>query len=216
VTDSSQSAVRAVEPANARLESALIAAVATAVALAAAAAALVGAGDDTVEPLFDWQVSAFYDLNTADQAVYNALLVAAEELWYIHGDMLYFGSEAQKASPWPSVAELDEFHLMPPFVRDMAWRQQGEVEWQLVASFSFEGSAVYFGAGGGLEDQSAYLLALSHVHKGAGFADAARVWLHNDPNVAPPDTVTRDSLIVNGWREVVPYSGAMEVERLRG
>jgi hypothetical protein len=34
--------------------------------------------------------------------------------------------------------------------------------------------------------------------------------------VAAPDTVVRDSLILNGWKEVVPYSGAMEVERLKG
>jgi len=205
-----------VRPASHRLESTLIGAVAALVAAGAVAAAWLGDGVPAAEPLFDWQISAFYDLSPADQAVYNALLVASEELWYAHSDMLYFGSEAEKANPWPSVADLDEIYLMPPFARDVAWQQQGRIEWELVASFSFEGSAVYFGPGGTLEEQSAYLLALSHVHKGASYTNGATVWIHDDANVAAPDTVVRDSLIVNGWKEVVPYSGAMEVERLRG
>jgi hypothetical protein len=209
-------AVSVVEPSDRRSEDWIIGLLAGAVVLMTLTAALLRGNDRAPEPLFDWQISAFYDLNPADQAIYNALEAAGEELWYIHSDLLYFGDEAQKASPWPPVSDLDEFYLMPPFVKDVAWSQQGEIEWQLVASFSFEGSAVYFGSSGKLDDQSAYLLALSHTHKGAGYKDAAKVWIHDDPHVEAPDTVTRDSLIVNGWKEVVPYSGAMEVERLKG
>jgi hypothetical protein len=42
------------------------------------------------------------------------------------------------------------------------------------------------------------------------------MWLHPDPNAPPPATIKTDSLIVNGWKEIIPYSGAMEVERLKG
>jgi hypothetical protein len=42
------------------------------------------------------------------------------------------------------------------------------------------------------------------------------MWLHPDPNAPAPTTIKTDSLIVNGWKEIVPYSGAIEVERLKG
>ena len=80
----------------------------------------------------------------------------------------------------------------------------------------FEGSTVYFGSKGKLPNQSAYLINLSHVHKGASYVNGSTIWIHPKPNVSAPSNVTRDSLIANGWKEVVPYSGAMEVERLKG
>ncbi len=205
-----------VEPARGRVETWLVIGAVAAVLAINTAAVSVRRVDTSPAPLFEWQISAFYDLNSADQAIYNALSAAAEELWWTHGEMLAFGNEQQRADPWPTVERLDEVDLMPPFHRDLSWSAQGEVRWQKIASFSFEGSAVYFGTGGSLDGQSAYLLSLSHVHKGASFADGATVWVHADSNVAPPDTVNRDSLILNGWKEVVPYSGAMEVQRLRG
>jgi hypothetical protein len=172
--------------------------------------------DDEQQRLFDWQISAFHDLDAADQATYNALSTAATELWWIHGDLLYYGTPEQAADPWPTVEELDSEYMLPPFTKDVAWSQQGEIEWQRIASFSFEGSAVYFGSGGSVAGQSAYLVMLSHVHKGASFANGATIWVHPDPNAPSPETVVRDSLILNGWKEVVPYSGAMEVDRLKG
>lgn len=205
-----------VEPSNGRVESWVVGSLAIGLIAAAGIAFAMRSTEDTHARLLDWQISAFYDLNATDQAVYNALLAASEELWLAHGEILYFGTEEQKADPWPTVKSLDEDYFMPPFARDLAWQQQGRIEWERIASFSFEGSAVYFGSGGTAPGQSAYLLQLSHVHKGASYTDGATVWVHTDPNVAAPDTVKRDSLIVNGWREVVPYSGAMEVERLRG
>jgi hypothetical protein len=205
-----------VAPASGRLETLSLAGVIIAILASAALAIDRRQVEDGEAPLFDWQISAFYDLNSTDQAVYNAMLAASEELWYIHGDMLTFGTEAERADPWPTVEVLDAEYLMPPFARDMAWSQQGSVRWERVASFSFEGSTVYFGSGGQAAGQSAYLLMLSHVHKGASYTNGATIWVHDDANVAAPDTVVRDSLILHGWKEVVPYSGAMEVERLKG
>lgn len=205
-----------VRPAGGRTETLIVAGVVAGI-LAVDAAAVSARRIDTSEPrLLEWQISAFYDLDSADQAIYNALTAAAEELWWAHGELLTFGTEEERANPWPTVEQLDADYLMPPFHRDASWSAQGAVEWQRIASFSFEGQAVYFGSGGQLEGQSAYLLSLSHTHKGASYADGATVWVHKDPNVAPPDTVKRDSLILHGWKEVVPYSGAMEVKRLKG
>lgn len=216
VTTAGAANIAVVRPASDRFETVLVGGVALAIVAGGLYAVAQRRVVDAPQRLFDWQVSAFYDLNPTDQAIYNALTTAAQELWWIHGDMLTFGDEAQKADPWPLVEALDAEYALPPFTRDLAWSQQGRVEWQRVASFSFEGSTVYFGSGGTVAGQSAYLVMLSHVHKGASWTDGATIWLHADPNTAPPETIKRDSLIVNGWREVVPYSGAMEVERLKG
>jgi hypothetical protein len=185
-------------------------------AVLAVGAALVDARqvDNYAPRLFDWQISSFYDLDPTDQAIYNALVTAGEELWWIHGGRLAYPEEGKE--PWPSVQDLDEDYGLPPFVKDLAWEQHGRVEWQRVAEFSFEGSTVYFGGGGQVPGQSAYLLVLSHVHKGASYADAATMWVHPDPQAPPPATIKTDSLIVNGWREIIPYLGSNEVERLRG
>ena len=210
------SAMKNVEPAGSRTETLAITAVSSAILLFGGIAVSQRQVDDTQQRLFDWQISAFYDMNPADQAIYNAMSTASTELWWIHGDLLYYSGEERAKDPWPYVRELDEEYAMPPFVKDVAWRQHGEVTWERVASFSFEGSTVYHGSGGTYPGQSAYLLMLSHVHKGASYTDGATIWVHPDPDAPAPSTIKRDSLIVNGWREVVPYSGAMEVERLQG
>lgn len=188
------------------------------VVVLAAGGALVAARqvDNFAPRLFGWQISSFYDLNPTDQAIYNALITASDELWWIHGGRLQFAQPGEDAEPWPTVEELDTQFELPPFVKDLAWQQHGRVEWKRVAEFSFEGSTVYYGAGGSVPGQSAYLLVLSHQHKGASYADGAAMWLHPDPNAPAPVTIKTDSLIVNGWKEIVPYNGATEVERLKG
>lgn len=205
-----------VRPAGSRLETWSLAGVIGAIVLVSGIAIAQRQVEDAQQRLFDWQISAFYDMNAADQFIYNALSTASTELWWIHGDLLYYSGEERAKDPWPYVDELDQDYAMPPFARDVAWTQHGEVEWERVASFSFEGSTVYHGSGGKAPGQSAYLLMLSHVHKGASYTDGATIWVHPDPNTPAPSTIKRDSLIVNGWKEVVPYSGAMEVDRLQG
>lgn len=209
-------AVTIVRPRGSRRETVLLAA-SIAVVLVVGGALVDARQVDNYEPrLFGWQISSFYDLKPTDQAIYNALVTASDELWWIHGGRLQFPTPGESTDPWPTVPELDADYALPPFVRDLAWQQQGKVEWQRIAAFSFEGSTVYYGAGGGVPGQGAYLLVLSHVHKGASYADGAQMWLHPDPNAPAPTTIKTDSLIVNGWKEIIPYSGAMEVERLKG
>ena len=171
---------------------------------------------DTMPRIYDWQISAFYELNETDQAIYASLNTAVDELWWLHNDKLAYSAGLENEDLWPTVQELGEYYVLPPFPRDLFWQMHGEVQWQRIASFSFEGSTVYFGNGGAVPGQSAYLINLSHIHKGASYVNGATIWMHPDPNVAAPETVVRDSLIKNGWKEVVPYSGAMEVDRIRG
>jgi uncharacterized protein DUF6162 len=214
--------VMIVRPRNGRLETALVAV--TIVAILGVGSALVQATqvDNYMPRLFGWQISSFYDLNPTDQAIYNALGTASDELWWIYGGRMEFPEPGEEDEPWPSVASLDEKYTLPPFVKDVAWEQTGRVEWERIVTFSkvggkaFEGSAVYYGKGGTVPGQSTYLLVMTHVHKGASYADGAQIWIHRDPNKPPPSTVKQDSLIANGWKEIIPYSGAVEVERLKG
>jgi hypothetical protein len=208
--------VMVVPPSGGRLETWLLAGVTGAILAVGWLLVQSRQVDNYAPRLFGWQISSFYDLNPTDQAIYNALVTASDELWWIHGGRLEFSLPGEELEPWPSVEELDEEYQLPPFVKDLAWQQHGRVQWQRVAAFSFEGSTVYYGGGGQVEGQGAYLLVLSHVHKGASYADGATMWIHRDPNAPPPATIKNDSLIVNGWREIIPYSGAVEVERLRG
>ena len=76
--------------------------------------------------LLDWQVSAFYDLNPSDQAIYSALTAAADELWWLHNDILsYEGDEVEDA--WPTMQQLDEYYFVSPFANDLFWEQHGAV-----------------------------------------------------------------------------------------
>jgi hypothetical protein len=208
--------VNIVKPATGRGEAWMVAGI-IAVIIAASGLAIAGRQrDDSNPPLFGWQVSSFHDLKGTDQAVYTALSAAAEELWFIHDDILTFGTEEDKKDPWPTMQVLSDEFLLPPFAKDASWSQQGETQWTRVSSYSFEGSTVYFGSGGKIAGQSAYLLNLNHAHKGASYVNGATIWIHPNVNVPTPDKVTRDSLIANGWKEVVPYSGTTEVQRLKG
>jgi hypothetical protein len=205
-----------VRPSSGRFESWVLAGVIGLIVLASGIAVAGRQREEATQRLFDWQISSFHDLQPTDQAIYTALTAASDVLWEGH-QVLLEGTPEERKNPWPKAEELTtDLWLLPPFYKDASWTQQGEVNWTLAASFSFAGSAVYFGSGGKLPGQSAYLLNLSHVHKGASYVNGATVWVHPNPNIAAPVNVTRDSLITNGWKEVVPYTGAMEVERLRG
>jgi len=165
--------------------------------------------------LYDWQLSSFYDLNKTDQAIHTSLMTAIPELWLLHGDMLSLQERGKSKEAWPNIEQLAEYYYVAPFAEDLFWLQNGKVTWERVTSFSFEGSTVYRGYGGTAERQHAYLIVLSHAHKGATFTSAGNIWMNPNPNAPAPSTVVRDSLIRNGWKQVVPYSGAMERKRIR-
>ncbi len=111
---------------------------------------------------------------------------------------------------------LAEDYQYPPFTQDVLWRQNGEVQWELNRKYTFDGATVYYGHGGKLPGQGAYLFVLTHAHKGVGWANVSIVWRHADPNAPPPATVNIDSLVRNGWKQIIPLRGAGEVKRLRG
>lgn len=200
-----------VRPASARIETWCVL---VAVALVAGGGVLLARANAQQEhqiALQPWQVSSFHDLEGVDLATYSALSDAGEfiRIWY--EDSIQFGEPH-----WPTVKELDTDYALAPFTRDITWKQGGQVEWSMIKSYSIDGATVYFGHRGKIHGQAAYLLVISHRHNGASYTNQSTVWISRDPAVATPDTVNIDSLVRNGWKQVVPYTGAEEVRRLRG
>ena len=96
-----------VKPSSSRNESWLVVGMVALILLGCGIAVGGRRVDDAPQRLFDWQVSAFYDLKPIDQAVYTGLSAAIEELWWIHDDILGFGTKEEKADPWPTVEQLE-------------------------------------------------------------------------------------------------------------
>lgn len=187
--------------------------------------------------LLSWQVSSFDGLGAADQAIHSALLPAAEEITIANND----------TGGWITM-EQAQASLLPPFYRDAFWKNNGEVQWQLILPGTHEahvvrhddadghaghpapqptpnavsegslgqGATVYYGADGHAPGQSAYLLVIGHAHAGVMWTNQATIWVHPDPHAPYPGVVKPEGLVGQGWRQVVPYNGSSEVERVKG
>ena len=205
----SESAVL-IAPLSARRETLLV--VIFSVVIVLSLSAYVGVTRDSeAEPeMLDWQISAFYDLERADQAIYNALTIAGEEIYYIQ---YYITGD------WPNIEDL-EGELLPPFIKDLSWEQNGELVWtfQDVAQYGEkQGLTLYLGNGGSLDGQGSFLLVIGHLHAGfSGMSNQVTIWRHDDPDMGMPGSGKPNTLILNGWRQVVPYTGRDEVKRLKG
>jgi hypothetical protein len=75
---------------------------------------------------------------------------------------------------------------------------------------------MYLGTDGKLPGQGSFLLIIGHVHAGFQNNNAIVIWYNASKHVEMPESGFRDKLILQGWREVVPYSGDLEVKRLFG
>lgn len=179
-----------------------------------------------------WQVRSFDGLNAVDQAIHSALLPAGEEIIWNNND----------TGGWITLEQAQKI-VLPPFYRDAFWKSNGEVHWQLILPGSHQahartpdgeaasaaqspsqvsqatqgqGAAVYYGSGGQLPGQSAYLLVIGHAHAGVMWANQATIWVHHDPNAPYPGIVKPEALVSKGWRQVIAYDGASEIERVKG
>ncbi len=162
--------------------------------------------EEKTQQILDWQISAFSGLQGVDQAIYNELLVAADEVnWLVY----YNGY-------WPDDKEFQDA-LLPPFYRDLSCERNGSVKWVLknvVLEGEAQGLTLYHGSQGTLPEQGAYLLAIDHKHAGGVQVSPASIWWNPDRFAPVPETSKVASLVLNGWKEVVPYQGKDEVERL--
>ncbi len=173
--------------------------------------------EDTVQEIYEWQVSAFATLTGADQAIYNSLYTVKDEIPYIYDDINAFNAPGEKFH-WPSIEEFQEY-LLPPFYRDTSWEQTGSLQWSLyepLAEGEMQGSTMYLGTDGQLEGQGSFLLIIGHVHAGFTNNNAIVIWWNPANHVEMPESGFQDGLILRGWKQVVPYSGEEEVRRIYG
>lgn len=206
-----------VQPSGSRGEGLLIGAVALAICTILALYVRVEGQTDEPDPIQEWQVSAFNTLTGADQAIYNSLFTVKDEIPYIYDDINMFNEPGQKFR-WPSL-EVFQDYLLPPFFRDTSWEQNGSLQWSLfepLAEGEMQGSTMYLGTDGRLTNQGSFLLVIGHVHAGITNNNAIQIWWNAANHVEMPESGFRDGLILAGWKEAVPYSGAEEVERIYG
>jgi hypothetical protein len=213
----SAAATQLVRPAGARHEARAIGIAAIAVlGIQALYVHERGRGDDHVT-LHEWQVSAFETLTGADQAIYNALYTVKDEIPYLYDDINMMNAPGVKFR-WPGIQDFQDA-LMPPFYQDRSWEQNGSLQWSLhepLAEGEMQGSTMYLGTAGRAPGQGSFLLVIGHVHAGFTNNNSIVIWWNAGNRVAMPQSGFRDSLILQGWREVVPHSGAAEVERIFG
>jgi hypothetical protein len=206
-----------VKPAGARFEGWLLVAATLAVVAALALYVRTQGRENEVAQLYEWQISAFDGLAGADQAVYNSLYTVKDEIPAIYDDINRFNEPGVKFR-WPNLQDFEDW-LLPPFHRDTSWEQNGSLEWSLhepLAEGEMQGSTMYLGTGGRSPDQGSFLLIIGHVHAGFTNNNAIVIWWNARNHVEMPESGFRDQLILQGWREVVPYSGDLEVKRLFG
>jgi hypothetical protein len=205
-----------VQPAQPRFEGLLLAATVLVAGVLALYVSLHGRRDES-RPLYDWQVSAFDGLSGADQSVYNALYTIQDEIPYIYDDINQFKGD-NDVFRWPNLDDLREL-LVPPFYQDRSWEQNGSLQWTLHEPLSegeMQGSVMYLGTSGTLPEQGSFLLVIGHVHAGITNNNAIVVWWNPKNTMTMPQSGFQDQLILQGWRQVVPYSGMQEVKRLYG
>jgi hypothetical protein len=210
-------AVYVVRPAGSRLEG-LALVVATIAVIGALVLYVYERGDEhSVEPIYDWQVSAFAGLTGADQAIYNSLYTVKDEIPYIYDDINRFNEPGQKFH-WPGLTDFQDW-LLPPFYKDTSWERQGSLKWTLFEPLpegEMQGYTMYLGSDGTIAGQGSFLLVIGHVHAGFQNTNAMTIWWIGKTHMDMPNSGFRDGLILQGWKEVVPYSGAAEVKRLFG
>jgi hypothetical protein len=206
-----------VRPAGSRYEALLLAAAVVVTVAILTVYVRTQGRDESPEPIYDWQVSAFNTLTGADQAIYNSLYTVKDEIPYIYDDINMWNQPGEKFR-WPNLQHFQEY-LLPPFYKDTSWEQNGSLQWSLYEPLpegEMQGSTMYLGTDGLLPDQGSFLLVIGHVHAGITNNNSIVIWWNAANHVEMPESGFRDGLILRGWKEVVPYSGDQEVRRIFG
>lgn len=209
--------IQQVRPAGARHEALLLALATIAVVSILGLFVYERGRGDSREPIHDWQISAFNTLTGSEQAIYNALFTAKDDIPYIYEDINMFNAPGVKFR-WPNLSDFQEA-LLPPFYADKSWKQNGSLQWTLhepLPEGEMQGYTMYLGTDGQQPQQGSFLLVIGHVHAGFRNTNSIGIWWNRKRHVAMPQSGFRDGLILQGWREVVPYDGAQEVKRIFG
>ncbi len=226
-----------VMPASGRLESVLFFLAAFLVIASTFAYIALKPRAEGTPPLLSWQVSSFDGLNATDQAIHSALLPATEEIIWTNNDTGQWPTLddlQQSLLPpfyrdnfWKTYGEVNWQVIMPGAVGTGAQAPPLPVVSRdpigpppppnaVYQGTLGQGTASYYGSGGKLPGQSAYLVVIGHAHSGVYWINQGTLWIHKDPNAPFPDVLKPESLVSKGWRQIIPYNGASELERVKG
>lgn len=183
--------------------------------IAAAWAALVLRAEPgaAVDGLEDHQINGYEALSAIEQGLYADLEIAGLEI-----DAFHDGHEGT----WPGVDQLAA-EFIPPFAADGAWERRGRPAWSLTSTDSDAvHAAAYLGMSSDRGVAGSFLLFLEHRHgDGDPAANALveaeehfQIWYHDGDEVRAPAQLAEPGLIRGGWRQIVPYRGAQELQRL--
>jgi len=203
-----------VKPATARLEGAYLLLVC--IAVLAVCTALILKRQTKIETLAlqPYQISAFADLNKAEQGLFNDLYAAALELQTVYRD----------GKTWLSLDDLQDL-AMPPFAASAPGAQRGRHQWSTLP-FGVGGVSAmgYFGKSANVGEARTFLLLMSYrappqappgapVDPNAGLSFS--VWVNGDAAVAAPKATDSNALVDLGWKEAVALKGK-DIQRIEG
>jgi len=193
--------------------------------------------NDNVQQLLSYQVSSFDALERVDQSIHSALLPAVDEIIWNNnttgGWSLIADLEKSRTPPfykdvfWRANGEMRWQAVLPGATDTKKAAPTAESVHQepgapppppnaVYKGTLGQGAASYYGAGGKLPGQSAFLVVIGHAHSGVYWINQGTIWVHENPNAPFPKLTKTEALIQEGWRQVIPYSGATEFQRLRG
>ncbi|MGD9843190.1 MAG: hypothetical protein AB7F79_10290 [Steroidobacteraceae bacterium] len=227
---------RIIPPLSGRFESILFVLAALMLVASTAGYVLLKPKNEGPPELLSWQVSSFDGLSTVDQAIHSALLPAAEEIIWANNDtgtwLTIPELEGTLLPPfyrdnfWKTNGEVKWQVIMPgatstavteaPPVDTKSGLDPFKAPNKVYQGTLGQGAASYYGSGGTAPGQSTYLVVIGHAHSGVYFINQATLWIHKNPNEPLPDVLKAESLVSHGWRQIIPYNGASEVERVKG
>lgn len=171
--------------------------------------------EEVINPTKSWQIDAFTYFNPQEMGVFTSLQTAAEEIIDVH--------VISDDEGWPTVDSLEEEYITP-FVQDTAWKNQGRITWK-ASNLGADSRHIniYYGIPKNDDIRGLFLLLLLHDHakKQGNAAFGAthapyEIWFNENLDSKEPSSITDQSLIASGWKEVIALSGDDEEKRLKG
>lgn len=168
---------------------------------------------DGPKKLRSYQISGISHLSGANQSIFTDLYTAALDIEYYH---------QTNSETWPEIKALQNDYIAP-FVEDALWKERGRINWREMATGSDDASVhmkAYVGKSNDYSVAGSFLILFEHFHSADGtyYLVAGRkrpysIWFRaNDFDL--PGTITEGTLIQNGWKEVVSFTGKDQRKKL--
>lgn len=166
--------------------------------------------------LLPYQINGYQSLKATEQGLYSDLENAGYEIDAVHDD---------NNGQWLSIAELRD-NYFAPFLEDESWKRRGRLSWRhFVLDQDLTHGVMYVGISEDTSVSGSMLLFMEHKHGVAGEAEGLsdkdgegehfEIWYHPTVTALEENRQWREQeLIRNGWKQVVPYRGVEELERL--